>query len=223
LTATQCLQLLHEAGSLLLAFVLGWYAFKRMDTFFRIVFVQVSVWLFCYISSYVVTIFQKTYGLEQNNQWVMNIHMILETSILLFAASKQLKHRAERVFVATAYGVFLTVVILSLISKGPFIYFNNADVTECLIMTTVYTYILYRLIWKGESTRQNTAGIVLCIGLLIYFACSVPLIAMLHLMEKHDPETGSFLFYIINDVTANLRYLLTAVAFWLVGRTIHQN
>lgn len=223
MTATQALQLLHEVGSLLLAFGVGWYAFKRMNTFFRIVFAQVCVWLFCYACSYAVTIYQKAYGLQQNNQWLMNIHMVLETSLLLFAASKYLKLRAEKVFVATAYGVFLSVVILSLITKGPTIYFNYADVTECLIMTTVYTYILYRFVWKAESTRRNTAGIVLCIGLLIYFACSVPLIAMLHLMEKHDPETGSFLFYIINDVTANLRYLLTAVAFWLVGRTIHQN
>lgn len=154
----------------------------------------------------------------------MNIHLLLETGILLWAAAFYLQRKAERMLLVAAYVGFLTVVGISIWTTGPYVYFNDADVTECLIMTIVYTYVLYRLIWGSrERTRTEKAAMIVCIGLLVYFACSVPLIALLHYMQQHDPETGSYLFTLIIDVTANLRYLLVAVAFLMVGTTIEKN
>ncbi|MNY27787.1 hypothetical protein D3C86_1617180 [compost metagenome] len=55
--------------------------------------------------------------------------------------------------------------------------------------------------------------------MLIYFGCSVPLMALLNVIHENDPEASNFLFISISDVAANLRYLFLAGAFLTVSRT----
>ncbi len=219
MSSDKVLQIINESGSLLIAFGIGIYAFRRMDAFFRLVFVQLSFWLLCYGLSYMVTFYQRKNGLELNNQWLMNLHLIGETVILLSAAFVRVIEKPAKVIIIIALVIFLMVVFYQLTTTGIERYFTAADVTECMIMTVLYSYLLYRAIVERNKNKQTSGVVLICIGLLIYFACSVPFIALLHVIQQRDPEANSFLFFVINDVVANLRYILMAVAFWLIARS----
>jgi hypothetical protein len=224
LNTGQLLQLFYELGSLLIAFCIGIYAFKRMNTFFRLAFFQLSFWLLCYSLSYIVTLYQRQNGLPMNNQWLMNLHLIGETMLLITAAFVQITEKPMKIFVGCAFLAFLVILIIQLITNGIVHYLNAMDVSECVIMTMLFGYILYKAIIDRKKDNRNRAVVLLSIGLLIYFACSVPFMALIQLIQQRDPNASALLFHVISDVIANLRYLFLAAAFWVISRpTIHLN
>lgn len=154
----------------------------------------------------------------------MNIHLIGETFLLLGAAFVRIPEKPLKAVVGVVAVVFLFVVFYLLTTAGIGRYFTTADVTECTIMTLLFGYILLRTMLERRKEKHMVAVILVSTGILVYFACSVPLVALLNVIQQRDPKANDFLFFVINDVVANLRYLLMAIAFWLVARpNIHLN
>lgn len=149
----------------------------------------------------------------------MNLHLIGETLFLLAAALVKVPEKPLKAVVVTTAVVFLTVVFYQMAITGMSMYFNTADVTECTIMTLVFGYLLFRTMTESRNSKYKTPVILACTGIVVYFACSVPLVALLHVIQQRDPKTNDFLFFVINDVVANLRYLFLALAFWLTQRS----
>lgn len=149
----------------------------------------------------------------------MNLHLIGETLLLLTAAFIQIREKPIRVVVGMSAVAFLTIIGIQWIRTGIGQYFHMADVSACLIMTMFFSYILYKAIVDRKKDRRNVAVILMCIGVLIYFGCSVPLMALINVIHETDPEASNFLFVSISDVVANLRYLFLAAAFLTVSRT----
>lgn len=214
------LQTLSQIISFFFAFVVGSLAYKSMNRPFRIIYLQVSVWLVFYCLMHGLIFEQQWQGYAPDNRWLMNIHLLLETTLLVSAAAGFMEKKRRRIWALTGWLIFILVFVLQVIVDGFFMYLNYADAVECIVVTILYSLLLYDFSGKFRGAWWRSAEIILCLGLLVYFACSVPYIAMMRYLQENYPFVSHFLFDFINNVLACLRYLFTAVAFWLVRRKV---
>jgi hypothetical protein len=117
-----------------------------------------------------------------------------------------------------AFSLFLIVFGIQVGNQGFEIYLNYADVAACIAITLVFSIVLYTF---GQQTRISfwvSPEKWACLGILLYFACSVPYVSMMHYLEMKSPEVNTFLYYLISGVLANVRYLLLALAYWMIYR-----
>lgn len=208
-----------ELGSFLAALAMGMLAYRHMGTAFRLLCVQVAVWSLFYGLMYATIQYQKANGIQPDNRWLMNIHMVLETVLLTVAAAAFIRTRWGNRVAAVALALFFAVWGLQAVTDGFYTYLNYADVAECIIISALYALVLYRFFVQHTHNWWATPEIVLCLGLLLYFACSVPYMAMMRHLQENNPELNHYLFDYISNVLASIRYLLTATAFWLAGRS----
>lgn len=197
------------------AFLLsGLFAYRRMDHFFRIVYVQGLVWIAFYLLLFFLGRYYGRDGQPFHNQWILNIHILLECSLLMWASLGRLKVLWQRSVVLALFLVFLCCYLLQGITGGFNSYLNYADVSACIALTLIYSMVLYTLLHRRRQHPGETLpGLLLCSGLLLYFAGSVPYIALLHYMEKYSPGYNALLFDAISNGLAFIRYMLCALAF----------
>lgn len=212
------LTLFTEMLCLSLAVFSGMLAFRYMNSFFRILFLQVVIWSLFYAGSHVITWYQQFNNQPIDNRWLLNIHLIIETGLLLTAAWFVLPD-AFRTFVsAGAFLAFLAAYGIQIWNQGFDGYLNYADGVACIVITLVF-YLVFYTVWKQTrvsfwKSPENWA----CLGILMYFACSVPYVWMMDYLQSESPETNTFLYYLISGALANIRYLLLALAFWMLYR-----
>lgn len=211
-----------ELGSILAALLMGGIFYRRMGTAFRIVVVQVAVWTFFYALMYGTIQWQKARGIQPDNRWLMNIHMVAETVLLAWASALFRPGRRARVMAMGALGVFFAVWVTQAVTDGFRNYLNYADVAECLLLSLLYGILLYEVAVEHTGVWWASPQIVLFLALLVYFACSVPYMTMMRHLQENHPELNHNLFNYISNVLANIRYLFTALAFGLAGRHIAQ-
>ena len=215
---TDMLTLFIEISCISLALFFGMLAFRKMDRFFRVLLLQVLIWSLFYASSYVITSYQQAHHIPINNQWLMNIHMLIETGLLLIAAWFVLPKVLRTGLIFGAFSLFLGVFVLQGYNQGFGSYLNYADVTACIGITLVFSIVLYHFGQRTNSTFWNAPGKWVGLGILIYFACSVPYVSMMNYLEHKNPEVNTFLYYLISGVLANARYLLLALACCMIYR-----
>lgn len=219
---TDMLTLFTEISCLSLAVFFGALAFSRMNRFFRVLFLQVVIWSLFYSGSYIITRWQQANHLPIDNQWLMNLHLILETGLLLVAAWLVLPEMLRSALTFGAFSLFLLVFGIQAMNLGIGTYLNYADVAECLVITLVFSVVLYH---SGQQTRTPfwySPEKWACLGILIYFACSVPYVSMMNYLEHTNPKVNTFLYYLISGVLANIRYLLLALACWMIYRNANK-
>jgi len=216
---TGMLSLFAEVFCLSCALCSGMLAFRYMDRFFRVLLLQVAVWSVFYAIAHLITLYQQVQHRPIDNQWLLNIHLILETGLLLVAARFALPGPRGKVLTGGAFGIFLVVLGLQSFRQGFGIYLHYADVSACLILTTVFSGVLFTVGQRSSKGYRNVPEKWACLGILIYFACSVPYVSMMHYLEVKNPAVNSFLYHLISDLLANFRYLLLAFAFLLIYRT----
>lgn len=198
-----------EITCLSLALFFGWITWRRLDKFFRILVLQVSLWSLVYTVGHLITLNQQHHNQPIDNQWLMNIHMIFETGLLLLAARFVNRETKNGLLIQLGTLAFVIVYAIQVIYNGFQNYLHYADLTECVVITLVYTPILFTapIGKKGRPLR------IVCVALLLYFACSIPYVSLMNYLQVHSPKLNSMLYHVISDVLANLRYLLIALAF----------
>ena len=215
---TDMLTLFTETSCISLAIFLGVFTFRKLDRFFQVLLLQVIVWSLFYAFSYVITSYQQAHHLPVDNQRLMNIHMIIETGLLLIAAWFVLPEMLRTVLTIGAFSLFLLVFALQGSERGLGSYLNYADVTACIGITLVFSVVLYNFGQRKSAAFWQSPEKWACLGILLYFACSVPYVSMMHYLETKNPEVNTFLYYLISGVLANVRYLLLALAYWMIYR-----
>lgn len=215
---TDMLTLLTEISCISLAIFFGILAFRKLDRFFQILLLQVVIWSLFYALSHGVTIYQQEHHLPIDNQWLMNIHLIVETGLLLTAAWFVLPEMLRTVLTIGAFSLFLFAFGIQVRSQGFGTYLNYADVAACIGITLVFSMVLYTFGQRNGSPFWTSPEKWACLGILLYFACSVPYVSMMHYLETNNPEVNTFLYYLISGVLANTRYLLLALACWMIYR-----
>lgn len=211
-----------EIISLSALFVTGILAYRHMDRFFRLVYIQGLVWIIFYLALFLLGLFPGSESSFVNNQWLVNIHMLLECLLLMAAAREQLSKRWQLCTMAILLFLFLLTALLQGLAKGFGHYLNYADVAGCLAITIIYSMVLYQVMHQALSYKRSST-VLLCGGLLLYFAGSVPYIALLHYIQDRNPYYNALLFDLISNSLAFFRYTLTALAFfYLYHKAISQ-
>ncbi|WP_300665504.1 hypothetical protein [Fluviicola sp.] len=215
---TDMLTLFTEILCLSLAILTGILAFRQMNSFFKTLFLQVVIWSLFYAGSHAITLYQQSMNQPIDNHWLMNIHLIIETGLLLTAAWFVLPKAFRTFLCAGAFLSFLTAIGIQGCMYGFDGYLNYADATACIAITVIFYMVLYTF---GQQTRVRLLRSPekwACLGILMYFACSVPYVCMIDYLQTESPAVNTFLYYLISGVLANIRYLLLALAFWMLYR-----
>ena len=215
---TDMLTLFTETSCLSLAVFFGVLAFRRMDRFFRVLFLQLVIWSLFYLCSHGITIWQQENHLPIDNQWLLNVHLIIETGLLLMAAWFVLPEMLRSPLTFGAFSLFLLVFGIQAMNLGIGTYLNYADVAACIVITLVFSVVLYHFGQQTNAPFWSSPEKWACLGILLYFACSVPYVSMMNYLERTNPQVNTFLYYLISGVLANIRYLLLALACWMIYR-----
>lgn len=210
---TGMLRLIPEIGCILSAIITGIISFRLMSPFFRTLFWQVVIWSLFYTASHVITLWQQAHHLPIDNQWLMNIHLILETGLLLAAARFILPASISNTFFIGGTVIVLIVAILQGSFYGFTNYLNFTDVTACLVISICYFTVFFHLHQQETTKAWLSPEKLACVGILLYCVCSIPYVSMMHFLDSF-PKMNTFLYHLISDVLANMRYLLLAIAFY---------
>lgn len=208
-----------EIGCLSFALITGLSIINRKKVLFRLAVYQVIIWSCFYVASFVIAYYQLRHNMPVDTQWLLNIHLIFETGILLFISRSFFSNQLFRWIPTGLFGIFLMVCLFQEMNIGFRSYFHYADLSACIFLASVYMLGLFTLSWKSGPDQHFLPERLYCIGLLIYFGCSVPYVSLMGYLQNKWPEMNTILYHVISDIAANTRYAITGIAFLLIRRT----
>lgn len=209
-------QLTRESLTVLLAICIGLLSFRRMNNFSTSLFFQLVGWLFTYVLSYTVTIYQERHQLPKNNHWVFNLNIFVETSLLALAAYHYFESMNYKKIIVITYMIYSMVFIYLLSSKGIYTFSIPAYITESIIIITFYSIILLNS-FRNFTPQDRRPEIWMSTGILLYFACNLPYFSLYNFLTQNYPDLTAALF-LITEILANLRYLFLAIGFWIIWK-----
>jgi hypothetical protein len=212
------MDVVFESFGAMLAACVGFITYERMNRFYRLLYEQLMIWLVLYIVSYVVTDFQRSFWLGQNNHWVFNLNILIETTFLLLSARSYFeKVIAKKIILFSC--IFFLFISLILHSVNNFFIFNESIyVIESILIVIIYTFILFRCFYETFTIEVKSPEIWASIGLILYFGCNLPYFSLFNYLNTHYLSMSEILQDRITDVLSNIRYLLLAVGFWVITR-----
>jgi hypothetical protein len=151
------LQVIKESLFIFCALSLGIYVYRITGLFFRLMFFQVLLLLITYIASYGITIYQQLNGIQQNNQWLYNLHMPIDTALLVAAAYNNFQDRRGKYLSVLFFIFYISVFCFQINLAGVKKIANYAYVAECFIITMLYAKVLYQNFNRYGSIRTLTA------------------------------------------------------------------
>ena len=211
------LSIIRQYGIPFVAVLSGIRSFRDLNPFCKIIFIQVVVYLFASMMGNIVIYWQVAHHVEQNNQFLWNIHLLLETTLLLLAAFFFFTGGWKKKLTIVLLLAFLCMWIIQMTLNSLMIYSHYTDLTACFIISLISILVLYEIFLKTEKWNRQPE-VYICIGLLGYYASSVPYIALMGYLQEKQPQMNTFLFHAVNVVLANVRYLGVVIAFWLVRK-----
>jgi hypothetical protein len=212
------LQIIKESTCLFAAMVVGVYSFKKLNNFYKIIFLQVLCASIIYVVARLITYHQKLKEVPADNQWVFNVYIILEVLLLSSAATLQIKSNKIKIIIAFGVTGCLAMFGYHLSSVGFYRFANNTQIVAGILIIAIYLYLIFSALHRPSSVNKFPTEVWLYIGLCLYFACNVPLMAFIHYLYSRSPELTETLFNFITNVLGNIRYLLTAISFWIFFR-----
>lgn len=146
----------------------------------------------------------------------MNFNLLIDISLVFFAIWVQLKGKKEKAVVFSFYFIFLASYVLNFYFQGFYVALNYADLTSCLLLTILLGYLYFQFNQESLVPFWKSPEKLITMGMLIYFACSVPFIALWDYLSETAPRILGYLYYGINTTIAFTRYLFAGLAFWLI-------
>jgi hypothetical protein len=209
--------LIKEILIIAITSALGIAAYKWMNGFCRLLFAQLITSDLIYILSYAVTTYQKSEGLQEDNQWVFNLNILIETSLLLMAASKWQGSRNFKQIALYAFLFFIAAFTILTFRSGFLIFNSYAYALESLVIIFIYLLILKQSYYDFSESHERKYERWICIGLILFFGCSLPYFSLFNFFNIYYPNLSKSLYF-ITEVLANLRYLMLGVGFWLIRK-----
>ena len=195
---------------------LGYLSYKKTNFFFKLIFYQ-ALYTGC---TTIVAIIHRNYVLGQNrivnNHWLGNINLFIELSILFYAFWVFFNKPWEKKIVLIAYLLFVLSFVTSWWQQGFWVKLNYADLTSCFFMTPILVYAYYLIAQDKDISIWKSPEKIAIMGMLVYFAGSVPFIAMWDYLMTNSPKVLAYLYISINYTIAYIRYIFVGIAFWLI-------
>lgn len=208
---------------LLITIIFGIKSFKNSNKFFKSLLIQTILYAILTIGVIGMKYYFSQLDIQFSNIIYVNMFVGVEAIILFVAALYILVNRTERIISIALGTLFVFAFIFQLLYFGPNASNDLADVIACISLTAVYALVLNRVIRLNKKEWWKSPEILTTIGMLLYFAGSVPFVAMSNYLAKNATDLYVLLFYIINDGLANVRYLLLALSFILIYRARGKN
>jgi len=212
-------EIIIESFGLVVATFVGIFYYRLVNGFYRLLFIQLISWLFLYVLSYMVTEYQRSKGMSQNNQWVFNLQILFETTLLLFAANLFFQNKFAKRMLMFTWVLFL-LFYASRIVAGNFFEFDVASYSvESILIIVVYTLILFTSFYEVFTIEVRKPEVWASTGLILYFGCNLPYFSLFNFLNNNYPEMSETLHKHVTDVFSNVRYLMLAIGFILVSKT----
>jgi hypothetical protein len=211
------LRIIYESLVLIVAFSMGLYAFRYMNLIYRIFFFQLLTYILIYILSFMVQLFPK---MHNQNQWVYNLAMPLETGFLSWAAYEYFKSSKARILIWIGLTLFLIAFFTEIFFKGISVLSNHGFIVESGLALVLYLFVLNSQFTGKNHNWKRSPDIWISLGLVLYFAGVVPYFSLIHYLQISHPRINLFLFNFIIIGLSNVRYLFLAVGFWFVRRNV---
>jgi hypothetical protein len=209
-------QIVLDLFTALLASAIGLIVFRRLNLFYRLLLLQVIIYVVIdSIASAIGLISKNTY----NNSWLYNVLIFIETSLLFAAAQAYFKSDTSKKVLLLFFGCFLIVFFADVFYLTDFRNFAyHAAITEGLFITGIYITLLYFQFMKKAHIFLTAPIILASVGMVLYFAGTIPDLCLVTYFQKIDPHLNQELFQNIVVVLGDVRYLFIALAFWGAGR-----
>jgi len=193
--------------------VLGYVYYSKLSTFFKLLLIQSSIALFFILAALSHHYYYLSRGQKVINTWIMNGQLLLEMEITFLAFWQVLIARKIRVLVIIANVLFLTVYFWQLSYQGLNEYVNWADLTACIFFTVLATIAFYKFSFESVTAWWKSPEIWATLGLLIYFAGSVPFISMNNYLRTNYFEIWSFVYHYIAVTLGLMKYAFLLISF----------
>ncbi|HQQ94910.1 MAG TPA: hypothetical protein PLQ93_10170 [Bacteroidia bacterium] len=186
-------------------------------------FIQIIVALPFYVLTFLILRYQKAHHLTLNNLWLHNIYTFVETGILLIGLNSKISGRVVKVLLRIGFLLFLMVFAYEYITKDSYKIYNLSFFIESMLITIFSSLILYQSLHKATSDWKTNPDIWILLGLILYFAGDVPYVGLLNYLNSEFPGLSKLFVHLVNNLLANLRYLLLALGFWLLISRLGKN
>lgn len=200
---TFAVNFLSIAYSLIPLIIVGLYGYHVFNAFYKLFFAQALMTAVLYA----IVAADFTAG----NHLLFNGYIALDFAMIMGAAVTVMTKRSERWWILAGFLVFTGTYIADLVLQGPGKLTNHAIAAGAVPVLIIYLTLLYRFA-QDKATRPM---IWLCFGLVLYFCCNAPFLALLSFIQTHYATLSAHLQLYILEPLGHLRYLLAALSFWL--------
>ena len=119
------------------------------------------------------------------------------------------------------FSLFVIIYLIDIIFiTGIAGFAHHASIMEGILLTGIYITILYFQLDQNTNAFENRSIIFICLGIIMYFAGSVPYLSTLFYFQKLDPRLNLKLFESIIVVLAHVRYVCLTLGFYLAGKNV---
>ena len=207
-----------ESLVLLLAFLTGFSAFKKMQKYERVCFLQLIIWMIFYGISHIIILRQAMHHEVQNNQWLYNISTFIEIALLLMAAYFFYDDSKIKKLITVCLLIYMSIDLFTLYAQGWQKFNVIGFVIGTMFITIWYAHVLYTVISKRTEQSGLAPMFWICTGILLFYVCNLPYFSFFNYLNTNHLQLSVFFYKIITQVLANIRYLFLGLGFWLVMR-----
>ena len=194
--------------STLMAFLFGTYTFKYLDDSFKLIFGSVI----CGLIVESLGGYMSIKGF--NNSWLFNIYILVSTTLITAAGVIYLTIKIAKPIIISILVIWIVFWIIHLINSPIAHFANKAFLSGSVILVSLFILVLINLINTNRQITHNLPIYLLCIAVLLYYACNMPTIGLLDYLLEHYRLLAKNL-YIINSSLSIAYYAILSYAFYL--------
>lgn len=213
-----------EFSLVYVASYIGLKCYRNMTMFQRLMLLQVWLYFFVYLITWVVKFDQLAHGIKPNTIVVYDLYLPVEAGILLFTPAILLKRRMVFFSTSLLFLLFLLIHLIEIYNREAMLFNDFSIVIQNMLVTGCALYLLYGYFSRNALNWENEPDLWLLAGLTIYSACIIPYCSMMDQLQTvaqnklhlPDKNTNTFLYYLIVGALANIRYGCMAITFYLL-------
>lgn len=183
-------------------------AFRKLDTFSRLIAIQVCIAFLVEFIGWQMRLRQ------QRNTWLYNCYMPVEFSLLFIATDLHFKNGLKSWYPALLF-IYWLCWSSEVYFQSIHVFAVKSYVTGALLLLVSYFFVLYKSAWNRISLfRQSQFWFA--IGVILFFGCNIPFFSMYDYIVENSNKNQMVLLSNLMKVFSHFRYFCTAIGFIIV-------
>ncbi len=210
----QFVNLVIDIGLQFIIILVGFIEIKRLNVFEKFLWLQILISVINYGSGKLLIHY---FGYSQNT-FQYNIYFLIEIFIILYATYQFLRNKGVKKLFLIGMTVILVAYFTEIALTGINVFANYSFAFYSMFIATIFLYILYQVTNPRREEQNAKAILFISLGIVLFFLCNAPYMAMMNYLQKINPVLNAQLFHIITDVLSNIRYFLFLVGLVMIIR-----